>query len=128
MLSVPHLNYSESDPGNCDADLVGAARALLGVLDFDFFRLAWNEWAGSEADDRDLERGFVNFLFRQEAPSYVRHFARRVLEDEARGCLDPESLGVEGLVKRAMPLPDLRNEFIASSCAVALGLLLVVII
>lgn len=128
MLSVPPLNYSTSGPESCDADLVNAARALLGVLDFEFFRLAWNDWHGGEADDRELEPGFVTFLFREQAPSYVRRFARRVLDDEARGTLDPVALGIGESVKRATPLPDLRDEFLASSCAIALGLLLVVVI
>ena len=128
MLNVPHLNSMDSNPENCDAGLVDTARTLLGVMDFEFFRLAWNDWHGGAADDRDLEPGFVRFLFRQEAPGYVRRFARRVLEDAALGCLDPVSLGVGQSVERALPLPDLRDEFMASGCAVALGLLLVVII
>ena len=127
MLTVPRLSYSGSAPEIADADLVHAARDLLGLLEFEFFRLAWTVWHGSEANDRDLERGFMAFLFRQEAPGYVRHFARRVLEDEAQGCLDPVSLGVGETVKPASPLPDLRNEFTASCLAIALGVLLVII-
>ncbi len=128
MLDVPHLTYWGSGPQASDTDLVHAARTLLGVLDFEFFRLAWNDWHASEANDRDLEPGFVRFLFRQQAPSYVRHFARRVLEDEAHGCLDPVSLGVEESVKPASPQLDLRDEFMVCSFAVALGLLLMVVV
>lgn len=125
-MSLPNVSYREHSAGIDDPVLVFEARTHLALLDFDFFRLAWTVWHGGEPDDRDVEPGFMTFLFQQRAPSYVRHFARRVLADQARGRLDLVALGIGEKVIPVLPLPDLRDEFTATSLAIALGLLLVI--
>ena len=77
-----------------DEELVFEARTLLGLLDFEFFRVAWRNWHGGEPDDRRLEPGFVTFLFKQLAPDYVRHFARLVFA--AGGGRPARSGGIRG--------------------------------
>lgn len=95
------LEQSAAPPGIDDIQLVDQARCLLGLMEFAFFKAAWRQWHGTEAEERRLERAFVAFLFRGQAPVYVRAFARRVLNDAARGTLDPVKLGGTG-----QPAPD----------------------
>ena len=108
-----------------DEDLVFEARNLLGLLDFDFFRVAWRNWHGEEPDDRRLEPGFMSFLFRQQAPDYVRYFARLVLRQAAAGCLDPAAFGIAAEPEVVPQTAWQRNEFVSTGLWVAMGLLLV---
>ena len=84
-----------------DCLLVDRARVHLGLLEFDFFRAAWRQWHGQEADERSLERAFMVYLFQQRTPIYVRALARRVVQDAVDGRLDPVALGGQ-----AAPAPD----------------------
>lgn len=109
-----------------DEDLVYQARSLLGLLDFEFFRLAWRNWHGGEPDDQRLEPGFMTFLFERRAPDYVRHFARLVMRRAADGCLDPAEFGIEDEPEIVPPSACLPDEFASTSLWVVIGLLLIV--
>ena len=109
-----------------DEELVFEARTLLGLLDFEFFRVAWRNWHGGEPDDRRLEPGFVTFLFKQLAPDYVRHFARLVLRQAAAGQFDPAAFGVAAEPEVVPASICLRDEFASSSFRVVMGLLLII--
>ena len=106
-----------------DSDLVTAARAAVGLLEFDFFRAAWRHWHGAEPEDRALEPAFVTYLFQQRVPGYVRHFARWVLSEAAVGRLDPAAFGLDRRVQDEA-IPDLRDPLAVASMA---GLLLLCI-
>ncbi len=80
-----------------DAELIRQAVEAACVSDFDFFRAAWRAWHGTPPEEKALERIFVAYLFRQQAPGFARHFARRALEAEAAGDLDSAALGLKGL-------------------------------
>ncbi len=84
-------------PPEDDAEVVRQAVEAACVSDFDFFRAAWQAWHGTPPEEKALERIFVAYLFRQRAPGFARHFARRVLEAEAAGELDSAALGLENL-------------------------------
>lgn len=118
----PTVQTDPADQMPGDTDLVTAARARLGILDFEFFRAAWRHWHGAEPEDRRLEPAFVTYLFHQRAPGYVRHFARRVLEDAAAGRLDPLALGLDHRVRHEA-IPDLCEGFSAVTVASAVLLL-----
>ena len=105
--------------GLSDADLATEAKAALGILDFELFRTAWRSWYGAEPEDRRLEPAFVAYLYTTRLPSYVRHFARQVLDAAAAGRLDPAAFGVEGRSARAA-VTDLSDRFAATSMALAL--------
>lgn len=110
-----------------DCELITRARGLIGLLDFEFFRTAWRVWHGSEPDDRVLEPDFVDYLFRQRAPDYVRHFARSILAAASAGQLDPAAFGLENSVQDS-GRPAVRDDIAASGMVVILGLLLMVLI
>ena len=78
-----------------DAGLLNQATEAAGVGDYDFFRAAWRGWHGSQPNEKALERAFVDYLFRGRAPGFARHFARRILEAQAAGRLDPSAFGLD---------------------------------
>ena len=96
-----------------DLRLVSDAAAVLQLREFDLFRAAWQSWFGRAPDDRTVERVFVDYLFHQSIPLWVRQFARRVVRDSETGGIDPEGLGVAHY-PRQEPLPDLGEGYIAA--------------
>ncbi len=74
-----------------DADLaaVATSAALLEVSEFRFFELAHERWFGQPASERHCERLFLDYMFRDAVPPWVRHLARQVMALAARRELDP---------------------------------------
>jgi len=72
-----------------DLRLVRDAAAILRLREFDLFRAAWQDWFGRPPDDKALERVFVAYLFHQHVPHWLRHFARRVMQDSQGGKHSP---------------------------------------
>lgn len=68
-----------------DLQLVSNAASKLHVREFDLFRAAWQNWFEQSPDDKVLERHFVNYLFHQHVPFWVRHYARGVVRDAKTG-------------------------------------------
>ncbi len=125
IFRLPLLRSHPSHTVLHDSDLVTEARAVLGLLEFDFFRAAWRHWHGEEPDDRALEPAFVTYLFQQRVPGYVRHFARRVLEEAAGGRLDPAALRLDQTVHNAA-VNDLQSPFAVAGLACLLLVCIVV--
>ena len=65
------------------------AAAAMAMREIDFFRLAFRRWDGRDIENSRLERVFADYMFHQEIPHWVRHFAREVLELRDAGVLDP---------------------------------------
>ncbi len=86
-------------------DVIKAAEALR-ISEYDFFRLAFRRWSGREPEDEALERAFVNYMFHQAVPTWVRHFSRDVLAREGAGNL---SLAEFGALKYRQRLPPARH-------------------
>lgn len=126
LPNLSHDRFAADISIVCDDVLVFEARTLLGLLDFEFFRAAWRNWYGEEPDDRRLEPGFVSFLLEQEAPDYVRYFARLVLRRAADGRLDPTAFGIAAEPEVVPHTACLHDEFASSSLWVVMGLLLVI--
>ena len=80
------------------------AAAAMGMREIDFFRLAFRRWDGHDIENGRLERAFANYMFHEETPHWVRHFAREVIELRDAGGLDPSRLGAEDF-RRQVPLP-----------------------
>ena len=79
-----------------DTDIVAVldASAALEVTEFRLFQLAFTDWHGKSAREEFIERQFAAYMFAQRVPNWVRHFARKILDLQARGQLDPKSFGV----------------------------------
>ncbi len=86
-------------------DVIKAAEALR-ISEYDFFRLAFRRWSGHEPEDRALEYFFVDYMFHQAVPAWVRHFSRDVLAREGAGNL---SLAEFGALKYRQRLPPARH-------------------
>ena len=72
-----------------DLRLVRDAAAILHLREFDLFRAAWQDWFGRPPDEKAVERVFVAYLFHQQVPHWLRHFARRVIRDSHGGAHAP---------------------------------------
>lgn len=97
------------------------ASAALEVTEFRLFELAWQDWFGGRPDERRLERHFAAYMFADRVPHWVRNFARRILDLDDRGLLDPRSFGIWPR------LPSSRMRFLAKLYVAALLLLFVVL-
>jgi hypothetical protein len=76
---------SADKQGPTDCRIVMDAASALGMREYDFFRLAFRQWFGREAEEKALERIFVQYMFHQEVPAWVRHLGREVLLRRDRG-------------------------------------------
>lgn len=79
---------------NTDLVTVLDAAAVLEVTEFRLFELAFTDWYGRRAKEPVIERHFVAYMFADRVPSWVRHFARKIMKLHAQGRLDPASFGV----------------------------------
>ena len=104
-----------------DTDIVAVldASAALEVTEFRLFHLAFTDWYGKSAREEFIERQFAAYMFAQRVPNWVRHFARKILELQAQGRLDPKSFGVW---KR---LPSIKRVLFAKVYTAALLLLFI---
>lgn len=107
-----------------DLRLVADAANGLDTTEFALFKLAHEAWFGAPGRQEELERAFARYMRRGAAPSWVRHFARRVLalptDAERRRlhrALHPES-AIEG------PPPGGRLYVLATAGVVGAFLLL----
>ena len=91
-ILAPVGNTSSPAPG--DVQIVAKAARLLRIREFEIFRLAYQRWYGRRATDTYLEPVFANYLFREEAPCWVRHFTRSVIDASRQGQLDPTQFGL----------------------------------
>lgn len=102
---------------SADVVVVLDASAALEITEFRLFELAWRDWFGRHPDERRLERCFAAYMFADRVPFWVRSFARRILDLDARGQLDPRSFGIW------RRLPSTRMRFLVKLYCAALLLL-----
>ncbi len=109
-----------------DPRLVMDAAAILHLREFDLFRAAWRNWFGRTPDDKAMEPVFVDYLFHQRIPFWVRHFANRVISDAKAGEVNRCALGVTNHPIQE-PLPDLGGAHLAIAYVAILALYLLLI-
>lgn len=85
---------------SADVHMVLAASDALQIREINLFRLAYARWYGHPPSERAIERPFMRYLFTEQAPVWVRHFAREVLLRLDQGRLDPAEYG---LSRRRLP-------------------------
>lgn len=97
-MPVPHFRgFASWVRPSADVVAVVAAAEALNVREFKLFRVAYAWWFGRDGSDKDVERPFMRYLFTQQAPMWVRQFAREVLDREREGRLDPMLYGLPPL-------------------------------
>ncbi len=108
-----------------DPRIVTDAAAILRLREFDLFHAAWRNWYGQLPDDEALERFFVDYMFHEHVPFWVRHFANRVIRDAGAGRLNRHVLGIVDYPTQE-PLPDLGGRYSVIVCFAILILCLFV--
>lgn len=86
----PNPDKQRGESG-CHAVVVAAA--VLGLREYDFFRLAYRRWFGRLPDEAALEAAFSRYMFAQSVPPWARHLSREVLDRRRQGTLDADALG-----------------------------------
>lgn len=67
-------------PLSPDLQTLLEAVALLDISEFRLFELAYQKWYGRAAPAEQLEEEFAHYMFGDEVPFWVRHYARDVLD------------------------------------------------
>lgn len=78
------------------SDVVNAA-SVLHVSEFEVFRLAYNNWFGRSAADKEIESFFNHYVDKAVVPMWVRDFTRRIQQLSDEGHLDVRAFGIEPL-------------------------------
>lgn len=63
-----------------DRQVLLDAVGLLDISEFRLFELAYYAWYGEYASPEKLDEDFARYMFREEVPFWVRHYARHVLK------------------------------------------------
>ena len=100
-----------------DCQSVVNAATMLGLREFDYFRLAYRRWFGEQPYPDRLERAFVDYMMRQRVPPWVRMLTWQVMDASRGGTLQPTAFGAERYRDRPRR-PHLRLDYVAASLAV----------
>jgi hypothetical protein len=68
--------------------------AILEITEFEVFRLSYDRWFGTPANDAIIEPFFCDYMFGMVVPSWVNHFTRKVVKLYDAGQLDPTRYGI----------------------------------
>ena len=102
---------------------VHEAAEVLGIGEFELFRLAHRWWHDAEADDALMDQAFHGYLVREQVPPWVRHYCRRVLLLAAVGQLDPTDFGVQRRSVRRLGIAEQRYASLVTLLAFVVYLL-----
>lgn len=70
------------------------ASSALEITEFRLFELAYERWFGEPPMAEKLESIYTRYMFRANAPFWVRQYCREVMARENSGALDPKEFGV----------------------------------
>lgn len=70
------------------------ASSALEITEFRLFELAYERWFGEPPIEEKMEPIYIRYMFRANAPFWVRQFCREVMAREKSGALDPREFGV----------------------------------
>ena len=110
------------------AEIARAANALQ-VGEFQLLQLAYRAWHGRELPAALVDSLFASYMLRDSVPHWARHYARNILDLDARGALDWRDPSFRRYdPDYVKPVPRAGRRFAAASVAVfgflALGLAL----
>ncbi len=87
------FSYDDDDIEQDTLDVLSAS-SILEITEFRLFELAYERWFGEPPPQEKLEPVYTLYMFRANAPFWVRQFCREVLSREKNGSLDPTEFGV----------------------------------
>ena len=67
---------------------VAKAANILQVGEFQLLQLAYFKWHGQDLPVALVDRLFTNYMLHSEVPHWVRHYARRIIEDAGQGVIN----------------------------------------
>jgi len=88
LHTLLHPDREEQNP--LSAEIAQAAN-ILQVGEFQLLQLAYRDWHGAEMSASMTDRLFADYMLRKKTPHWARHYARRILDWEARGLLDADN-------------------------------------
>ena len=98
------FSYDDDDEVEQDTLDVLSASAILEITEFRLFELAYQRWFGEPPLEQKLEPIYTAYMFRANAPFWVRQFCRDVMARDRTGTLDPTEFGV-------YPAPEIETMF-----------------
>lgn len=60
----------------------------LSITEYEVFRIAYRQWFGVDATDKDLKKVFIRYIFENQLPHWVRHFCIKVVRLHESGKLE----------------------------------------
>lgn len=87
------FSYDDDDIEQDALDVLSAS-SVLEITEFHLFELAYERWFGEPPLQEKLESVYTLYMFRANAPFWVRQYCREVLTREKNGMLDPTEFGV----------------------------------
>ncbi len=73
--------------------LIANAANLLQIGEFQLLQLAYADWHGKEMSKAIASAVFHEFMIRSRTPPWARHYARRIVELDAKGELNDMAPG-----------------------------------
>lgn len=83
------LRPDREDPKTKEREEVARAADILMIGEFQFLQLAYYEWHGDDLPVEFVDKLFAAYMLKNHVPHWARHFARRILDKEAKGFIDP---------------------------------------
>lgn len=87
------FSYDDDDIEQDTLDVLSAS-SILEITEFRLFELAYERWFGEPPLEEKMESVYTRYMFRANAPFWVRQFCREVMVRERMGILDPTDFGV----------------------------------
>lgn len=75
--------------------LIGFISAILQISEYEFFRLAYQNWFNRAISERYLDSLFKQYLATGSPPYWVNDFARKAHEKFKAGTLDYKDYGIK---------------------------------
>lgn len=98
MSSADPREKRHFDEGRIPNDVWSVLRAasLLNVGEFRVFEIAYRQWYGNPGDEKHIEKYFIQYMFNDIVPVWVRHFCKQIVSLDHAGKLDPADFGIVG--------------------------------
>ena len=88
MLNLLRTLLRPDREENPEESVVAQAANVLQVGEFQFLQLAYSHWYGAEMSPAECDLMFRAYMLHGQIPTWARHYARTVLDAEARGRLN----------------------------------------
>ena len=82
------LHPDKEELENPERRVIGDAANILQVGEFQLLQLAYQDWYGEDLPEDQADHLFHVYMIEGIVPPWVRHYARRILQEEQSGLLD----------------------------------------